>query len=432
MDMRILVSGWHSLILSVTAAISCLAMGGVPPGKILVFPGAQGFGTDTPAGRGGVIYRVTSLGDHGSGSLRKALASSGAKIIVFEVGGVISLASDLIVKYPFITIAGQTAPSPGITLVGAGLRIVTHDVLVQHLRIRPGDAPAGTSPVNRDALQILSPKAYNVVVDHVSASWAIDENISFWGGPRDVTLSHCLISSALNDSLHPKGPHSNGLLIGEGSQRVALVQNVLANNASRNPRLKGGVSAAVVNNVFYNSQTSRNFGSIGSDSGPNILSAVGNKFIAGPNTGPGAFGWKVESNASIGSKVYFEDNQAPGGSHLETSVEVFTAPIWHKSLIAHPASQIEDMVLRSAGARPADRDAVDARTIREVRNRTGAIIDSPSEVGGLTPVANIHRTFSAPSNPHGDDDGDGYTNIEEVLHRMAAGLERERMDRGQN
>ena len=389
---------------------------------IPVFPGAMGHGTETKAGRGGQIIRVTNLNDSGAGSLRAAIDASGPRIIVFEVSGTIHLKSDLKISTPYITLAGQTAPSPGINLRGAGVRISTHDVLVQHIRIRTGDDPSGPTPSNRDTLQVLGPNAYNVVVDHVSGCWSVDETMSTWYAVNNITFSNNLLSEALSNSLHSKGSHSMGVLIGNHA-KVTFIRNLVAHCAGRNPRILGDTEAAVINNVYYNARTTSNFGSIGSDVGPTWLTAVGNRFIAGPNTGDSAVGWKVESSAPGGTQLYFEDNQAPGGSHKSTSKAVSTPPVWHESLSAYPASQVEDMVLGNAGARPADRDAVDARVISEVRNRTGTIKDSTSEVGGWPTLANNHRAFNAPSNPNGDDDGDGYTNIEEVLHYMAAQVE---------
>lgn len=389
-----------------------------------VFPGAMGHGTETRAGRGGQIIKVTNLNDSGAGSLRAAIDTSGARIIVFEVGGTINLSSDLNIRNPFVTIAGQTAPSPGINLRGAGVRITTNDVLLQHIRIRPGDGSSGPSASNRDCLQVLGPNARNVVIDHVSASWAVDENMSTWYALNNVTFSNNLIAEALHASIHPKGPHSMGLLIGEGARNVTLAGNLFAHNNDRNPRLKGDVSAVVLNNLFYNASAAYgNFASIGCTQGPNTVSLEGNVFLAGPNTKTGAAGIKVESAASSGTRVYFNDNRAPAISHYNTSYQVSSRPIWHQSLVARPSNEVESRVTSFAGARPADRDPVDARIISQVRNRTGKIINSQSEVGGWPNLSATRRTFNIPANPHVDSNGNGYTDIEEVLHQMAAQVE---------
>jgi hypothetical protein len=124
-----------------------------------VFPGAEGFGTITRAGRGGRIIRVTNLSDRGQGSLREAIDAKGPRVIVFEVGGNINLKSHLKIRNPYVTVAGQTAPQPGITLTGASLSIKTHDVLIQHLRIRVGDRAIGPPPEDRDGIKIQGSKS---------------------------------------------------------------------------------------------------------------------------------------------------------------------------------------------------------------------------------------------------------------------------------
>jgi len=227
-----------------------------------VFPGAEGFGTDTLGGRGGRVIRVTTLADDGEGSLRDALAKDEPRVIVFEVGGTIWLERDLVITHPFVTIAGQTAPPPGITLAGTtGFIIQTHDVLLQHLRVRVGDLPGWMHPQDRDGIMVLgsddgSAEAYNVVIDHCSISWAIDENINLWyQNVYDVTIRHCIVSEGLYNSLHPKGQHSCGLLVGKYARRVSVIGNLFAHNSRRNPRVADGCSALVINNVIYNSKS---------------------------------------------------------------------------------------------------------------------------------------------------------------------------------
>lgn len=408
-------------VILITSSVFCLVLEPCYSAGLPVFPSAQGFGVDTPAGRGGAILRVTNLNDHGEGSLRNAIDYRGARIIVFEVAGVILLSSDLVVDYPFVTIAGQTAPEPGITLRGAGIRIVTHDVLVRHVRIRVGDAPGGPSPSNRDALQILGSNAHHVVIDHVSASWAIDENISLWGGSHDITLSYCLISFALSHSLHPKGPHSTGLLVGDGSRRIALVRNVLAHNASRNPRIKGGCSVVVVNNLVCNG---RGFMSVGSSSGITSVTALGNVFIAGVDTDDDSDPVRVEDNATRGSGVYLRDNWFHGRIYAPYGRRwLRMAPVWAPGIIVWPHQRVAELLKRSAGARPAGRDVVDIAALTPLCGKNRHIIDKPEELGILPLVAEAHRTFIAPDRPHYDDDGDGYSRVEELLNRMACQVE---------
>lgn len=391
-----------------------------------VFPGAEGFGVTTPAGRGGTVLRVTNLNDSGPGSLRAALAATGPRTVIFEVGGTIALSADLDIREPFVTLAGQTAPSPGITLRGAGLRIFTNDVLVQHIRIRVGDAVSGPDPQIRDALQVLGPNAYNVVVDHISASWAIDEVVSTWYPLHDVTIRHSIIAEGLHESLHPEGPHSTGLLIGDASERVAVIGNLFAHNFDRNPQFKGGTSGIVANNLVYDPGYRSIRISDAENSGPSLVSVVGNVLVTGPST-INDYLVSVGSSLKPGSQIYLNDNSAPTilrvSSDLQLDPLVLTPPIWVIPLTLRNSGEVQAWVLAHAGARPVDRDAVDQRIVDEVLTGGGSIINSQDEVGGWTAQSMVQRTLQIPDDPHGDSDGDGYTNLEEWLHGMAAAAE---------
>src|SRR5690606_35414918 len=135
----------------------------------------------------------TNLNDSGAGSLRACVNASGPRVCVFEVSGTIRMSGDLVLRNPNITIAGQTAPLPGIMLRGGGLFVRTSNVLVQHLRVRPGDDPGGEPPVNRDGLKISGPAdapISNIVIDHCSFSWSIDEVASAWQNWNNVSLTN--------------------------------------------------------------------------------------------------------------------------------------------------------------------------------------------------------------------------------------------------
>lgn len=396
-----------------------------------VFPGAQGFGAQTPAGRGGKIIKVTNLNDSGPGSLRAAVDNSEPRIIVFEVGGTIALKKALKIADPFLTLAGQTAPSPGITLKGAGIVVLTHDVLIQHLRIRVGGALEGPKPESRDGLRISGRKgrAGNVVCDHLSISWAVDENVSVINGAGDITISNSIISEALKKSIHPEDHHSMAILIREDSRNISLLANLLAHNKGRNPRITGGAWVVGVNNVMYNCARNRWFHlDLGRGDKPHLASIVGNVFIDGPNAT--SYSWPIWVDATClpGTKVYHHDNRASGRilmNNTSFEVEVSSPPVWHSSIRPKPSSTVESWTLSRAGARPADRDEVDWRIVEEVKTRTGTGIASVSKAGDWPNLPRTSRIFKIPPRPHGDDDGDGYTNIEEVLHRMAREVEGE-------
>ena len=146
------------------------------------FPTADGWAANTPGGRGGMILRVTTLAPNGPGSLGEALQVDAPRIVVFEVGGVIDLGRSVLeVEAPYLTVAGQTAPSPGITLIRGGIRIATHDVVIQHLRVRPGEAGAAKrSGWETDGIGTVT-GAHDVIIDHCSTTWATDENLSASG-----------------------------------------------------------------------------------------------------------------------------------------------------------------------------------------------------------------------------------------------------------
>ena len=409
-----------------------------PPPGLRAFPGAQGFGSSTPAGRGGTIVRVTNLNDTGAGSLRAALSVPGPVVIIFEVSGTIRVGENLVVTHPFTTIAGQTAPSPGITLRGGTFRINTHDVLIQHLRFRPGDEPGFSR--ERDGIEFYggTQEKYNIVLDHCSISWGVDENLSTGtsssGVRHDITFSNLIIAEGLNNSIHPEGAHSKGVLIGQGSKNITFMGNLMAHHVDRNPWFKGNTTGFIVNNVIYNYGGSKaTFFDDVDNTALQMASVVGNVYLRGVDS-PTGRPIRIYSGVKPGSLFYVADNSwdraAPPSdpwalvnNEEGAAVVATTPPIWIPGLVVQPNASVESWVLSNAGARPADRDAVDLRIVQEVRTNTGRIIDSPSQVGGWPTLAENRRPLVTPTNPNGDDDGDGYTNLEEWLHRMAAEVE---------
>jgi hypothetical protein len=403
-------------------ALFCLAVAMTTPVLALpVFPGAEGFGANTVAGRGGAILRVTNLNDSGPGSLRAAIVTPGRRIVVFEISGTIALRSPLTIRSPFITIAGQTAPSPGITIRNAPLVVKTNDVLIQHIRVRVGDQNVPVSGDEADGVAVLG---NNVVVDHTSISWATDENLSTWYGPRNVTFSNNLVAEALHKSFHPKGPHSMGFLIGDNTQNVTAIRNFLAHNNQRNILVQDG-RGVYANNLIYNAgQIWFQIDDVNDETrmvNTTINSIVNNLFIKGADTGSRPALWFTGRNPK--SRVYQNGNIYDGGTIASSGPFVDSPPVPLDGLTITPADQLATQIPDKAGARPADRDAVDARIINDFKNRRGRIIDSPSEVGGFPTLAVNRRAFRAPRNPNGDDDKNGYTNIEEVLFALAAEVE---------
>jgi pectate lyase len=407
------------------------------------FPGAEGSGADTPGGRGGRVIEVTQLGDSGLGSLRAACEAEGPRIVVFQVGGLISLDKPITVRNPFLTLAAQTAPGDGICIRNGSLSVATHDVVIRYLRSRLGDQGRG----EEDALTVAN-GASRVILDHCSATWSIDEALSLTGDVGDVTLQWCLIAEALDHNKHSKGAHGYGSLA-RANGKVTMHHNLWAHNRSRNPRLGDNYGRAPYptfdfrNNVIYDygetcsGLTQGNFGA----------NYVANFIRSGPSS---RTPYPISVGDSSQMRFYICDNFVEGNdtltknnslffNHIDINgvrqVQVVPEPFEMPPVKTSPASQAYEQVLAQAGATLPVRDAVDARIIETVRSRTGAIIDSQTQVGGWP----VYRSGAArpdsdrdgmpdewekrqgldpndPSDGPADKDNDGFTNVEEYLN----------------
>lgn len=463
-----------------------------------VFPGAVGYGTDTVAARNisdsSKIYRVTSLANSGTGTLREFVENrTGPRVIIFDVGGVINLTSDLAIRdgHGNLMIAGQTAPFPGITLKGCGMSIQSSDILIQHIGIRPGNGVMGTDGVdNRDCIKVepqTGVTGQNVVIDHVSMSWAIDETASVWSGhgiSSNVTFSNCIFSKPILNGGHSKGSHGYGVLVGRNASHVSLIKNLMAFCWARNPLVNDDTNGAqVVNNYIYSpGPGAQNAMYMQGGLAPYKNSLVGNVFVrkATPFTvdlrlgsetviSPHAYSTYTSSvfkifrvplgtsgadhNVIADASVYASDN-----TNLDRSTGIWGPPggnQWHSSFVSDdtltlgpavthlssdpyansggttwsplPNGQVAATVLLSAGKMPAMRDDWDAALINEVATGTGEFVEYPADLGS-DPWAVLASTstrppLALPSNPTGDDDGDGYKNFEEWLHDLAVNLE---------
>ncbi len=379
--------------------------------------GAWGWAAATPGGRGGQILRVTNLHASGAGSLREALEANGTRIIVFEVGGVIDLGKKtLSIKNPDVTVAGQTAPPPGISIIKGGIVIQTHDVILQHLRVRPGEAGAAKkSGWEVDAIGTSS-GAHDVVIDHCSTSWATDENLSasgerFSGATVDqwrkgtshrVTISHCIIAEGLDHSTHSKGAHSKGSLIHDNATDIAVIANLYASNGQRNPYFKGGARGVVVNNLIDNPGSAAiHYGLQLGEWGMHPwvsgqIAIVGNVLNHGSDTKAGL---ALFSTNGTPCELFLEDNLAfdRAGNPVNLTSGAYTAkdspPTWPPGLQSIPASEVKEYILANAGARPWDRDDVDRRIVQQVRDGKGKIPNSEQEVGGYPKSPESHRPF---------------------------------------
>lgn len=435
-----------------TTALACAALAApFTAGALPVIPQAAGYGMQTPAGRGGKVYRVTNLNPSGAGSLKACVDASGPRVCVFEISGTIKANADLVVRNPYITIAGQTAPSPGVTYRGGALWIATSDVLVQHMRFRAGDDPDGPAYENRDSLKIVAikntPPARNVVIDHCSFSWAVDETVQVWTNWDNISLTNNIVSEGLHESFSPLGTGGYGMIVGPWDGKIFISGNLLAHNYSRNP-LSRASQFVFVNNVVYGS------GNMDVDLQSEGLvthnTIVGNVFIRAPYSNYGNKPVHIRNTGSwpvpASSKVFVADNDAveasvddpwsivgaTGGS-VPTSMRASLPPTWPANVTRLPVreSVTYERVLRNVGARPADRDPVDSRVIQQVRNRTGKVINcvSPNgtkrcekNAGGWPTLAQNRRALTLPSNPD-EVTPSGYTKLELWLHEMAAEVE---------
>lgn len=341
------------------------------------------------------VVRVTSLAASGPGTLREAIESEaeGPRLIVFEVGGTIDLEGrGIAVRHDHLWIAGQTAPAPGITLIRGGLAIEASHVILQHLRVRPGDRGAPDRKKWEPDGIATGGANHDILVEHCSVTWSIDENLSassYGAEPgesaRRIVFRNNLVAQALHNATHAKGPHSKGSLIMDGTHEVAIVGNLYAGNVERNPLFKLNTSGVIVNNVMacigdraiHASAPEPDY------TGPLArLAVVGNTVLLGAEskTTAAIFEGRAEG--------YFADNagyDAQGRPLPEQRYEFPTLdqpPVWPAGLRAQAAQQAAWQVARFAGARPADRDAIDRRIVGEALSGSLGIIDSQSEVGG--------------------------------------------------
>ncbi len=398
---------------------SCLSRPDSPQAKndygLHLLRGVTGFGLDSKGGSGGEIIKVTNLNRDGEGSFAAALEHKGPRIIVFEVAGVINLErKSLRITEPFVTIAGQTAPSPGITLIRGGLSIQAHDVIIQHIKVRPGEAEQEKkSGWEVDGIGCAK-GAWNVIIDHCSVTWSTDENISPSGprfdgaGPEEwrentshnIVISNCIIAEGLSNSTHSKGEHSKGTLVHDNASGILITGNLYSCNMQRNPLFKGGAQGVVSNNYIYNpGNAAIHFGLVESEwEGHEWLTGImvveGNHIEAGPDT---------RSNMVAGSfrgpvEVFWSDNMfTPSSDRKEfngTFTRLESRPFWPDGLRSIQSSEVKKNVLQNAGAFPWDRDYIDKRITEGAADGTGRIINSENEVGGYPAFKPVYRKFN--------------------------------------
>ncbi len=376
-------------------------------GETLAFPGAEGGGMYVTGGRGGTVYHVTNLEDNGTGSFRAAVTSSGPRIVVFDVAGTIELKSELRIRNGDLTILGQTAPGDGITIGYDTVYLDADNVIIRFVRFRLSDS-GGNSDLGDGSDCIWGRYHQNIILDHCTMSWSIDECASFYAN-KNFTMQWCMISEALNQSrFHSKDGHGYGGIW--GGRNASFHHNLLAHNYSRNARIdhpglysngtylpthRGNVDYR--NNVIYNWQNDNTYG--GEDGWFNI---VGNYYKPGPASAEKnrqyivhAYWDNDNSNgyqSSAFPELYLTDNYKtdgwnsayPNGVYYDGedsshSYVQLTSPLSIKAddattchVTTHSYSNAYSKVLDYVGASLV-RDEVDTRVINETKNGTSSL-----------------------------------------------------------
>jgi hypothetical protein len=432
----------------------------LPQADVAAFPGAEGGGKYSFGGRGGKVYVVTNLNDDGQGSFRWACEQGGARTIVFNVAGIIHLKTPLIIRAPYITIAGQSAPGDGVCIAGESVWINTHDVVIRYMRFRRGETNVG----RRDDAIGGNPVG-NIMIDHVSASWGLDENMSMYRhmyndstgkiedkfGTVNITIQNSIFAEALDTWNHAFGSTLGG-------ENCTFMRNLWANNAGRNPSVGWNGIFNFVNNVVFN-WVHR---SVDGGDYRARFNIINNYFKPGPatpkNTSVGHRILKPESGRSklkylVFGRAYVNGNIMEGypevtkdnwngGVQVEelpntdkyTDYMKVSKPLPMPALTILPTKDAFNYVLANAGATLPRRDAVDQRITEQVR--TGKIspvegvtvpqtqfkhrrlpIDS-YKIGIITDVTQVGGYPEYKGTPYKDSDGDGMPDAWEVKNGL--------------
>lgn len=421
--------------------------------QLPAFPGAEGWGMYTTGGRGGIVLTVTNLNDSGEGSFREAVMNPNPRIVIFKISGTIGLKSELIIKDPFLTIAGQTAPGDGICLKNFPLRIQnTHNIIIRSIRVRPG-IESGLIGSEIDAIEIR--ESENIIVDHSSFSWSNDEGINNWHKSGHITFQWCIMSEPLNRSVHEKGAH--GFASTLGGYKSSFHHNILANAVARNPSIGGNDSHHTVLLDIRNCVIS-NWGHRSCDGKPLSVNIINNYYKPGPATkddvkrriaridrtdhmGFGSL-WHIEGNYVEGYPDISANNW-DGGIDFEanTSIEKNRQAEAFKvaGVTTQSATEAYKSVLANVGC--TNRDSQEERIIKQIETgkylyTKDGIVDNIEQVGGypILKTGTILKDSDGDGmpdeweiaqglNPHNAKDAslvfqNGYTNIENYINSL--------------
>lgn len=427
-----------------------------------VFPGAQGAGTDTVAGRGGTVIKVTNLNDSGEGSFRAAVTSSFPRIIVFDVSGIINLNSQIEVNNPYMTIAGQTSPA-GIIITGNRFKINTHDVLIRYIQFRIG-SHGNVDPNSSRAWEIYGNgngrknAGYNVVMDHISSSWSADQVGNVAEDAYDVTISWSIVGEGLQAAGHPEGGHSYGMFFWgkytHPSRRFSLHHNYFPHNGGRNPEINYNGNLNAVNNITYGFTGGKTPKSAG-DAKVNWI----HNFVRGSvdsNKADEIFEVRDDNTGSSSDpRIYVEGNIGSRRTSQSDPEQWYVGFSWRNELLSESLRSMTPVtpndvtvtpmteeyareILETVGS-SVNRDSADDRMISDFINGTGSLKDNVSFPEDFPVIPNpapnkdldsdgmadewelVNGFDTSVDDSAADKDGNGYTNIEEYLHFLAAG-----------
>jgi pectate lyase len=401
------------------------------------FLGAEGYGADATGGRGGRVVHVTNLNASGPGSLQAALSASGPRIIVFDVSGLI-VADEIRIEHGDFTLAGETAPGAGITLdarlFATYLDFSVTNFIIRHLRVRPTDLSGDQG----DAIRLANNS--NFILDHVTTSWGSDETVDLYQS-HDFTIQWSTIEASAPLASHPDGAYHNyGLINGPNGYNASIHHNLFAHHSHRTPAVANGMSA-IVNNVVYNFKRGFNHHNPADTAGFNF---IGNYYKPGPDDAD-PIAILIDDEDEVSGPYYYMDDLCHNGAvvadpwdivrHWPADIDPIptqaAGPFPTPAITTHPCLDAYELVLAQAGAWP--RDGVTLQTVEEVKSGTGAWgrIVPADLMAGLTPTSapadgdgdgmpddweRARGLNPTTADDAGDDDADGYTNIEEYLH----------------
>lgn len=405
-------------------------------------------GMNTVGGRGvgptPKIIRVTTLADTGaalsgpagdgtySGEFRAALTTAGPRFVIFDISGTITLLTPLVITQPYITIAGQTAPNPGIQIKGYGIQASQQHAVIQHIRIRPGDGDPGTFS-GSIACESWGANSQDQVWDHVTAGWSVDETFAPGPSAARITYWRSLVHEPLDNPTRAPGEDGKFCLVYQGGRDIAIIGCLSHSSADRSIYAKGDTTSYMANVIVSNPGGENTLYADPDTSGLLLATCRSNQYRKGPSTDLGVY-WLTRSRyMQSGSKLYLNDLLNDGAPQYDTEFYVIggdgidprvgSEPVSIPGYTPVASSGLMSWMLPRVGARPANRDSHESRTITEVQNRQGAIIDDEATVGGYETYAENTQSLVIPSNPFNVADSVGRTVLEHWLEDYARAVE---------